>query len=48
MTDAEKLALIKEYLSNSLTSFEIDPATSPYQEGYKSALIQVQTYVLDL
>jgi len=47
-TDSEKLALLMEYLANSLASFQMDPADSPFQRGYEAAIKETETYARDL
>lgn len=43
-----KMMFVREYLDNSLTSFELDPAFTRYQQGYKAALWELREYVRDL
>lgn len=43
-----KIALVRAYLENSLTSFQMDPADTDYQRGYEAALKDLQDHVHDL
>lgn len=45
MNNDDFIDMVLDYLKNALDSFTADPADSPYQEGYRAALVEFMVHI---